>query len=157
MCALFDPPVPRRVSSGEYPMWDQALALVNRDLAVTLPQLEPLRLLALPSWDSEEPEYVYVAMANGEWHGNHLDPDSQDGLASALASVADAAQETVMELLWQVWPLCPEHGLGMHLTEDAQERLSWQCAGERSRRGPAHIHAAVGALDASGASPRTRS
>ncbi len=33
-----------------------------------------------------------------------------------------------MELLWQAWPLCPEHGLGMHLTEDAEERLSWWCA-----------------------------
>ncbi|RSS35023.1 hypothetical protein [Streptomyces sp. WAC08241] len=157
MRALFDPPGPRRVSPGEYPVWDQALALLNRDLAVTLPRLEPLRLLALPSCDADEPENVYVAMANGEWHGNDLDPNSQDSLASALASVADAAQETVTELLWQAWPLCPEHGLGMHPREDAEERLSWWCAGERSRRGPAHIHAAVGALDASGASIRTRS
>ena len=100
MRALFDPPEPRRVSPGEYPVWDQALALLNRDLAVTLPQREPLQLLALPSYEADEPENVYVAMANGEWHGHHLDPNSQDSLASALASVADAAQETVMELLW---------------------------------------------------------
>ncbi|MFD3566753.1 hypothetical protein [Streptomyces sp. NPDC058667] len=157
MCALFDPPEPRRVSPGEYPVWDQALALLNRDLAVTLPQLEPLQLLALPSYDGDEPENVYVAMPNGEWHGNHVDPNSQDSLASALASVADAAQETVMELLWQAWPLCPEHGLGMHPREETEERLSWWCAGERLRRGPAHIRAAVGALDALGASIRTRS
>ncbi|QKZ19930.1 hypothetical protein HUT05_22745 [Streptomyces chartreusis] len=157
MCALFDPPEPRRVSPGEYPAWDQALALLNRDLAATLPQLEPLQLLALPSYDAEEPENVYVAMANGEWHGNCLDPNSQASLASALASVADAAQETVMELSWQAWPLCPEHGLGMHPMQDAQERLFWRCAGERLRRGPAHFHAAVGALDASGTSIRTQS
>ncbi|MEV5340286.1 hypothetical protein AB0K93_17685 [Streptomyces sp. NPDC052676] len=157
MCAPFDPPEPRRVSPGEYPVWDQALALLNRDLAVTLPRLEPLRLLALPSCDADEPEDVCVAMANGEWHGNPLDPNSQDRLASALASVADAAQETVMELLWQAWPLCPEHGLGMHPVADAQERLFWRCAGERSRRGPAHLHAAVGALDAVGTPIRTRS
>ncbi|MGW3558906.1 hypothetical protein ACWDNT_16285 [Streptomyces sp. NPDC000963] len=157
MCALFDPLEPRRVSPGEYPVWDRALALLNRDLAVTLPRLEPLRLLALPPYDADEPENVHVAMANGEWHGNDLDPNSQDSPASALASVADAAQETVTELLWQAWPLCPDHGLGMHPREDAEGRLSWWCAGERSRRGPAHIHAAVGALDASGASIRTRS
>ncbi|MFJ3510952.1 hypothetical protein [Streptomyces luteogriseus] len=148
MRARFDPPEPRRVPPGEYQVWDQALALLNRDLAVTLPQLEPLRLLALPSHDADEPESVYIAMADGEWHGNCLDPNSQDSLATALASVADAAQETVMELSWQVWPLCPEHGLGMHPMEDAQERLFWWCAGERLRRGPAHVHAAVGALDA---------
>ncbi|MFI7301280.1 hypothetical protein [Streptomyces sp. NPDC050121] len=154
MCALFDPPEPRRVSPGEYPVWDQALALLNRDLAVTLPRLEPLQLLALPSYavddPEDEPENVCVAMANGEWHGNYLDPNSQDSLASALASVADAAQETVMELLWQAWPLCPEHGLGMHPREDAEEQLSWWCAGERLRRDSAHIHAAVGTLEALG-------
>ncbi|MFC9387211.1 hypothetical protein [Streptomyces venezuelae] len=157
MCALFDPQEPRRVSPGEYPAWDEALALLNRDLAVTLPQLEPLQLLALPSYDADEPENVYVAMANGEWHGNSLDPTSQDNLASALASVADAAQETVMELQWQAWPLCPEHGLGMHPRENPEEQLSWWCAGPRPPRGPAHIHAPVGALDASGAPIRPRS
>ncbi|MEU0582293.1 hypothetical protein [Streptomyces sp. NPDC006132] len=123
---------------------------------MTLPQLEPLHLLAVPSDDADEPANVYVAMANGEWHGDHLDPNSQDSLASALASVADAAQETVVELLWQAWPLCPEHGLGMHPREDAQERLSWWCAGERLRRGPAHIHAAVGVLDAAARHGRTQ-
>jgi hypothetical protein len=146
MRALFDRPEPRRVSPGEYPMWDRALALLNRDLAVTLPEQEPLQLLALPPYDADEPENVYVALANGEWHGNYLYPDSADDPASALAIVADAAQETVTERLWQAWPLCTEHGLGMHpRDEDAQ--LSWWCAGERLRRGPAHIRAAVGALD----------
>ncbi|MFD6550110.1 hypothetical protein [Streptomyces sp. NPDC058398] len=156
MRALFDPPEPRRVSPGEYPMWDRALALLNRDLAVTLPQQEPLQLLALPPNDADEPEGVYVALANGEWHGNCLYPDSPDNLASALAIVADAAQETVTERLWQAWPLCAEHGLGMH-ARDADGQLSWWCAGERSRRGPAHVRAAVGALDTLGESSRTRS
>ncbi|MEV4940497.1 hypothetical protein [Streptomyces zaomyceticus] len=144
MRPLFDHPEPRRVSPGEYPMWDRALALLNRDLAVTLPEQEPLRLVALLPYDADEPENVYVALANGEWHGNCL--DSADGPASALAIVADAAQETVAERLWQAWPLCAEHGLGMH-PQDADEQLSWWCAGERSSRGPAHIRAAVGALD----------
>jgi hypothetical protein len=72
MCALFDHPEPRRVSPGEYPVWEQALALLNP-------------------------------------------------------------------------------------REDAEERLSWWCAGERSRSGSAHMHGAVGALDALGTSIRTRS
>ncbi|MGK5639107.1 hypothetical protein ACSNOK_12495 [Streptomyces sp. URMC 126] len=146
MCALFDRSEPRRVSPGEYPLWDRALALLNRDLAVTLPEQKPLQLLALPPYDAHGPEYVYVALANGEWHGNCLDPESVDDPAAALATVAEAAQETVTERLWQAWPLCSVHDLGMH-PRDADGRLSWWCAGERSRRGPAHIRAAVGALD----------
>ncbi|OKI94449.1 hypothetical protein AMK10_19315 [Streptomyces sp. CB02058] len=146
MHALFDRPGPRRVSPGEYPLWEEALALLNRDLAVTLPEQEPLQLLALPSCEADEPEHVYVALANGEWHGNHLYPESAEDPAHALADIADAAQETVAERLWQAWPLCAEHDLGMH-PRDAEGQLSWWCAGDRLCRGPAHIRAAVGALD----------
>ncbi|MFC0842609.1 hypothetical protein ACFH04_02515 [Streptomyces noboritoensis] len=146
MRASFEGPEPRRVPPGEYPMWDLPLALLNRDLAATLPEQEPLQLLALPPYAADEPESVYVALANGEWHGSHLYQDPADGPASALAIVADAAQETVTECLWQAWPLCAEHGLGMH-PQDADGQLSWWCAGERLRRGSAHIRAAVGALD----------
>jgi hypothetical protein len=60
---------------------------------VTLPEQEPLQLLALPPYDADEPENVYVALANGDWHGNHLYPDSADDPASALTIVADAAQQ----------------------------------------------------------------
>jgi hypothetical protein len=135
----------RRVSSGEYPLWDEALALLNRDLAATLPEQEPLRLPALPPYAADGPEAVHVALANGEWHGNHLCPDSAEDSAFALANVADAAQETVSERLWRAWPLCAEHDLGMH-PRDVDGRLSWWCAGERLRRA-AHIRAAVGELD----------
>jgi len=146
MRALHDRPEPRRVSPGEYPGWDGALALLNRDLAATLPEQAPLRLLALPPYGADGPENVYVALANGEWHGNHLSPGSANDTASALAIVADAAQETVAERLWQAWPLCTAHNLGMH-PRDADGQLSWWCAGARSHRDPAHIRATVGALD----------
>ncbi|WP_198545830.1 hypothetical protein [Actinacidiphila yeochonensis] len=146
MPAPYERPEHRRVLPGEYPLWDGALALLNRDLAVTIPEQEPLRLLALRPWGADEPEDVYVALANGEWHGNNLQPGSADDPAYALSAVADAAQDTVMERLWRVWPLCAEHGLGMH-PQDADGRIVWWCAGERSRRGPAHVRAAVGALD----------
>lgn len=127
-------------------MWDRALALLNRDLAVTRPEQKPLQLMAFPPHDADEPENVYVALADGQWHGNHLNPQAADAPASALAIVADAAQETVTECLWQAWPLCAEHSLGMH-PRDTDGQLSWWCAGERLHRGPGHIRAAVGALD----------
>ncbi|MFE7596709.1 hypothetical protein [Streptomyces sp. NPDC057494] len=144
MCAFFDTPAPRRIPAGAYPLWDEALALVNRDLAATLPDEEPLRLLGLPGYDGGE--NVYVGMANGEWQGNFLDPDSAGDAPGALAAVVDAAQETVIELLWRAWPLCGEHDLGMHARE-ADGQLSWWCAGGTAPREPAHLRAAVGGLD----------
>ncbi|GGY17907.1 hypothetical protein [Streptomyces tanashiensis] len=147
MSSLFDAPEPRQIPPGDYPLWDEALALVNRDLAVTLPEQGPLRLLGLPAYDGGGGENVYVALANGEWHGNFLEPAPADNPACALSVVTDAAQETVTERLWQAWPLCGEHHLGMHPRE-VDGRLSWWCAGAAARREAAHIRAAVGGLDA---------
>lgn len=145
MSALFDLPEPRRVSLGEYPLWDEALAVVNRDLAATLPDQEPLQLRGLPSYDEDVAEYVCVALANGEWHGNVVDPDSAEDPALALTAITDAAQETVTECLWQAWPVCDEHDLGMHPRE-ADGQLSWWCAGGNISREAAHIRSAVGGL-----------
>ncbi|MFF7443911.1 hypothetical protein [Streptomyces sp. NPDC008122] len=147
MSAFFHLPGARRIPLGAYPLWDEALALVNRDLAVTLPDQEPLCLAGHPSHTEDEAEYVHVALANGESQGNSLDPDSAGDPAHALWAVTDAAQETVTELLWQAWPLCGEHDLGMHPRE-ADGRLSWWCAGGRGPGEPAHVRAAVGGLDA---------
>ncbi|MET8289467.1 hypothetical protein ABZV80_30110 [Streptomyces sp. NPDC005132] len=33
---------------------------------------------------------------------------------TVLTVIADAAQEALTELLWQVWPICREHKIGMH-------------------------------------------
>ncbi|MER7682544.1 hypothetical protein [Streptomyces sp. NPDC096934] len=146
MQAHFDQPEVRRVPRGEYPWWDEALAVLNQDVAATLPEQGALQLLAQPSYEAGEPEYVYVALANGEWHGGHLYPKTPEDPAHALAIVAEAAQETVAERLWQAWPLCVEHNLGLH-TRDVEGLLSWWCAGRRPEGGPGHICAAVGALD----------
>ncbi|MEU7075917.1 hypothetical protein AB0B30_23045 [Streptomyces narbonensis] len=143
---IFDPLDRRWVLPGEYPLWEDALVLVNRDLAATLPDREPLRLLALPSWDEGRGEDVYVTTADGEWQGNCLEPGSDVSPAHALEAVAEAGQETVSELFWQAWPVCGEHGLGMHLREEDGHAV-WHCAGGRSPGEPAHVRAAVGALD----------
>ncbi|MFC1417576.1 hypothetical protein [Streptacidiphilus cavernicola] len=140
-----DRSVPHPVPPGAYPLLEAALALLNRDLAATLPEQLPLRLLLQSPW-ADEPETVCVALADGEWHGNPLDPDQLRDADAALAAIADAAQETVTERLWQAWPVCTEHALGMHPGE-ADGRLVWCCSGQRLRRGPAHVRAAVGELD----------
>ncbi len=145
MRAPYNRPEPRLVPPGEYPLWDEALAMLNRDLARTVPERGPLRLLATLPCDDGEPESVYVALAN-EWHGNPLYPDSAENLTVALTAIADTAQETITERLRRAWPLCTEHNLGMH-PHEAHGRLSWCGAGEHRPSGEAHIRAALGKLD----------
>jgi len=117
-------------------VWDAALALVNHDLEALLPGRGPLRLWGVPSWDEEEGEGVYAVMPDGTWHGNQLAVDG------GVLDVVDAAQETVVERLWQVWPVCGTHRLGMHGREE-EGRDVWWCAGEGG-----HVEGAVGELGA---------
>ncbi|MCC5474222.1 hypothetical protein [Streptomyces barringtoniae] len=149
MRAFFDRSEPRLVLDGEHPLWDEALAAVNRDLAATLPDQRPLRLIAYP--ECEDLDEVYVALSNGEAHGSPLTPVRS--AVEALMAVADAAQDTVTERLWRAWPVCTVHDLGMH-PRDVDGRPSWWCAGGARRGDPAHIRAAIGELDAVRRTPR---
>ncbi|MHC5902326.1 hypothetical protein ACVNF4_00145 [Streptomyces sp. S6] len=124
----------RPIPPGEHPEWDAALELVNRDLEALLPGRGPLRLWGMPSWDEEESEWVYVVMPDGTWQGNQLERNA------GVLEVADAAQETVVERLWEVWPVCDTHRLGMH-PRDEEGRDVWWCAGEGG-----HVQGAVGEL-----------
>jgi hypothetical protein len=109
---------PRRAEPGEWPKFEAALAVVNRDVMATLPGQDALILMVAPSWQPLSPSgidqgQVYVAMPDGRWQGNAVNavnleegdlPEPDDEM-TALTLVAEAAQETVMELLWQVWPV----------------------------------------------------
>ncbi|MEU6198195.1 hypothetical protein [Streptomyces sp. NPDC047061] len=164
-------PEPRPAEPGEWPKLEAALAVVNRDLAATLPEQDALILMADPPRQPLAPGesdrgQVYVAMPDGRWHGNQVnaydpeegDPPEPDDAETVLAVVADAAQSTVMELLWQVWPVCWEHKTGMHprLPGTAADRYPsatdaagppvWWCRG--GREGNGHDVALVGELAA---------
>ncbi|MER5195260.1 hypothetical protein ACWD3J_13300 [Streptomyces sp. NPDC002755] len=150
----FGTPSARMVEPGEYPVWDEALALVNHDLSALLPDRGPLRLVALPAWPEESSddeiaaEHVYVALPDGRWHGNDLSPEAGTGPGIASAAVAEAAQDTVLECLWQVWPVCTEHRLGMHPGQENGLAV-WRCAGGNDEREPGHVQAPVGKLEES--------
>ncbi|MER8041749.1 hypothetical protein [Streptomyces sp. NPDC094032] len=167
------PSAPRRAEPGEWPKLEAALAVINRDLAATLPGQGPLVLMVVPSEQSSPrsgigSDQVYVAMPDGLWHGNPVnecdleegDPPEPDDPAAALTAVADGAQETIMELLWQVWPICEEHESGVHLRRagtaddgyqgetDAVGPPVWWCRGGAGRDGDCHDVALVGELAA---------
>jgi hypothetical protein len=164
-------PQPRRAEPGEWPKLEAALAVVNRDLAATLPGHDPLVLMVVPPWKpgsrgAIDGDQVYVALPDGRWHGNYVnatyldegDPPEPDDAMTVLAVVADAAQSTVMELLWQVWPVCREHKIGTHprpagTTDDECHGEAgsagppvWWCGG--SRNGECHDVSLVGELAA---------
>ncbi|MFJ3646637.1 hypothetical protein [Streptomyces murinus] len=138
-----------RAEAGRWPELEAALAVVNRDVRATLPGQEPLILMVTPAPDGSYGSYgssggqeVYVAMADGRSHGNPVHagdleegaPQEPGDAATVLSVVAEAAQETVMELLWQVWPLCREHGIGMH-PRPAGTSEDW-CPGDSAAAGP---------------------
>lgn len=120
-------PEPRRAEAGRWPELEAALVLVNRDLSATLPGQDPFLLMLDPSWapasrGAVDGDQIHVAMSDGRWHGasvNVWDLDEDDSsepydAATALAVVADAAQETLVELLRHVWPICSTHNIGVH-------------------------------------------
>ncbi|MEU6353323.1 hypothetical protein ABZ896_29035 [Streptomyces sp. NPDC047072] len=151
------PPEPQRAEPGQWPKLEAALAVVNRDVTATLPGQDPLVLMV-------DEGRVHVAMPDGRWQGNPVnaqapeegDPLEPDDPDTVLTVVADAAQETVVELLWQVWPVCREHRIGMHPRppgttddwyEDAKHEAGppvWWCRG--SRDGNGHDVCPVGEL-----------
>ncbi|WP_328673653.1 hypothetical protein [Streptomyces sp. NBC_00328] len=166
-----DRPQSRRPEPGQWPKAEAALAVVNRDLTATLPGQEALVLMLDPSWEAApgeaaDGEQIHVALPDGRWHGNAVnatdledgDPPEPDDAMTVLSVVADAAQATVMELLWQVWPVCREHKTGMHPrpagtsadwypgATDAAGPPVWWCRGGRS--GACHDVCPVGELAA---------
>ncbi|MBT2412434.1 hypothetical protein J7I94_17975 [Streptomyces sp. ISL-12] len=131
-------PEPGPAEPGQWPELEAALAVVNRDVTATLPGQEPLILVVVPSGEPPLPNgtdggYVHVALPDGRWHGNPVnayDPEEGDApepddAATVLTVVAEAAQETVMELLRQVWPTCREHNTGTHVRPAGTTADDW--------------------------------
>jgi hypothetical protein len=162
---------PRQAEPGEWPMFEAALAVVNRDVTATLPGQDALILMVDPSRQplpasGIDRGQVHVAMPDGRWQGNAVnvfdleegDPPEPDDAMTALTLVAEAAQETLTELLWQVWPVCREHRIGVHVRPagtaddwcggeaDPSDPVVWWCRG--SRDGTGHDVCLVGELAA---------
>ncbi|MBG0831360.1 hypothetical protein HS041_26800 [Planomonospora sp. ID67723] len=120
---------------GLWATLEQALGIVERDVRAT--GIAGTLRLVTPDWDDSGRAW---AEFRGGHHGNGVWPVEGRDLQGALASVADAAQETIMELIWTVWPACPVHHLGLH-AELEHGAAVWRCAGAG-----AHTVAPVGAL-----------
>src|SRR3954447_1172751 len=115
-----------------------ALRIVARDLPTRGIEGEP-EIEVLEDWF---PAGAGVRLADGErlnW-GGHILPSMCDDPTMALTSLTIMIQESLLEWTWQVWPVCPRHGLGVHGSERERE-VVWWCAG-----GGGHMLAPVGEL-----------
>ncbi|MER5619744.1 hypothetical protein ABT061_01730 [Streptosporangium sp. NPDC002544] len=82
----------------------------------------------------------FVGLGDGRYWGGGTNLWAADK-SEAVLVVAEGLQECLMEVLWVLWPECPEHPFGLHLRADAEGRAVWLCKSEG-----AHIVAPVGQL-----------
>jgi hypothetical protein len=113
---------------AEEPAWfaalTEALDFVNADIRAT--GLPGTARLVIPEW-SDRNAWVQT------WDGHHgssggIAPGSGKDPVTALAAVADEAQDAVMESIWAAWPVCPAHQLGVHV-EVRDGAVVWWCQG----------------------------
>ncbi len=96
---------------------------------------DPVRLVVLSqSW----PSHAYVEFRGGYGSTSGIAPEVGSNPLWALVAVADEAQDSVMETLKGVWPVCPTHQLGAHSREHAGQGV-WWCNGDGG-----HVIAAIG-------------
>ncbi|MBE1589571.1 hypothetical protein ACFPOI_09350 [Nonomuraea angiospora] len=95
--------------------------------------------LSLVTYDWDCSGHAWVEFQGGS-HGNGIPPIAGNDAQGALAEVADAVQETIMELIWKVWPVCATHDRGLRAELDRGIAV-WRCTG-----GGTHTVAPVGEL-----------
>ncbi|GAA2208598.1 hypothetical protein GCM10009850_040560 [Nonomuraea monospora] len=93
--------------------------------------------LSTPDWDGSG--HAWVEFQDG-YHGNGIPPAAGADAQGALASVADATQEVIMELIWKAWPVCATHDRGLRVRIKGGLAV-WTCTGDGT-----HTVAPVGEL-----------
>jgi hypothetical protein len=115
----------------------EALALAARDLPEAWTAAGPpsihIDLDCYPVW-------ARVLFADGWMHGEGMPAGPRDALADALVTVGEHLTESVTERYWTVWPVCPEHRLGVHAATSARDGAAvWLCNGEPGGHAVARI------------------
>lgn len=100
----------------------QALEIVKRDMrACGLPGTGHLYI-----WEGRNAFVEVWDRYNS--HGSGCHPTSGSDPVTALATVADDAQDAVMHAIFGVWPVCVAHSLGTH-AEERDGTAVWWCSG----------------------------
>ena len=130
LCQRFDP------GFAEEPGWltalEEALETVKRDMrACGLPGTAHFMIL--------DPGCAWVEVWDRHnSHGFGCRPASGRDPVTALATVADDAQDAVMHAIGGAWPVCDTHWFGTHAEERAGAAV-WWCSGAGG-----HVAAPIG-------------
>jgi hypothetical protein len=123
----------------------EALDAVRSDMQATGLR-GPVRLV-VPSWSW--PSHAHVEFWGGGYGSTSgIAPEIGSNPLWALVAVADETQDSVMETIEGVWPVCTTHQLGAHSREHEGQAV-WWCNGDGG-----HVIAAIGQW--SGILPHTR-
>ncbi len=112
---------------------EQALELLRADVAAT--GLTGPVTLSVKDWNG----HAYTEFRGCYGSGGGIGPETARDPVAALAAVADDLQDAIMDTVWAVWPVCPEHSLGGN-ARVREGRAVWWC------RGRDHVIAPVGQL-----------
>jgi hypothetical protein len=119
---------------GWFTALEAALDIVKADLRASgLPDA-----VRLYTWEGSRNATVDAWRANSTSGG--ISPEQGKDPVTALAAVADDAQEAVMLSIQGAWPTCPEHQLGVHARAHDGAAV-WWC-----RVDGGHVGARVGHL-----------
>jgi hypothetical protein len=114
---------------------EEALEAVRSDMQATgLPG--PVRLV-VPQW-SDPPSAHVEFWGGGYGSTTGIAPETGSNPLWAMVAVADETQDSVMETIKGVWPVCPTHQLGAHSREHDGQAV-WWCNGDGG-----HAIAAIG-------------
>ncbi|MFG1679970.1 hypothetical protein ACGFNP_07325 [Nonomuraea sp. NPDC049269] len=114
---------------------ERALEVVERDVrtgGIT-------GTLRLTTHEEDSRSLAWVEF-QGRYHGNGIPANAGSDPQGVLWEVADAVQETIMALIWRVWPVCATHDRGLHAGWEHGMAV-WRCAGDGT-----HTAAPVGEL-----------
>lgn len=114
---------------------EEALEAVKADMRST-GLAGPARLV-VPDWAGRRSAFVEF---RGGGYGSTpgIAPENGNDTVSAQIAVADDAQDSVIETLHEVWPVCPVHRLGAHAREHDGAAV-WWCNGNGG-----HVIATIG-------------
>jgi hypothetical protein len=100
------------------------LAIVQRDVDCTHPEIGALQLLPLPAGT------VVVALPDGRYCGGQSAGELHcwdPAWRPTLSEVAWMAQECLEDVLQMPWPMCPQHGRLMVVVGD-DDHPDWSCS-----------------------------
>jgi hypothetical protein len=93
-----------------------ALELVQRDVDATAEEPHRMRFVSVPSGGDARDDRIFLAIEDGSYWSGGASCFGDDE-STAQASVADTAQDCLMEVTHQVWPVCSDHDRGVQVRD----------------------------------------